>query len=434
MQSIWEQTAVLPKFSALAGDVDTDVLIIGGGMAGLLCGYFLRRFGVSCIVAEAAELCSGITGKTTAKITAQHGRIYEKLIHSFGREKTAGYLEIHQAAVEAYRKLAEKIPCDFEEKDSYVYSRSNRQEMEDELKALESLGAPASFAEELPLPFSVAGAVKFEGQAQFHPLKFAAEIAKALTVYTNTPVRELIGTTAVTDYGRIRAKKIIVATHFPFLNKHGNYFLKLYQDRSYVLALKNAPDVNGMYVDASQKGLSFRNYGEYLLLGGGSHRTGKQGGGWEAVRDFTRDAYPKAIEACHWATQDCMPLDDVPYIGPYSSSTKDIYVATGFRKWGMTGSMAAAMLLTDLVQEKQNPYAEIFSPSRTILRRQLAVNAAESTVNLLTPSPMRCPHLGCALKWNAQEHSWDCPCHGSRFTAEGKLIDNPATGDLKQEG
>ena len=248
----------------------------------------------------------------------------------------------------------------------------------------------------------------------------------------HTPVRELVGTTAITDYGKVTANKIIVATHFPFLNKHGSFFAKLYQHRSYVIALENAPNVDGMYVDEAQTGMSFRNYKNLLLVGGGDHRTGKQGGAWQELRDFAQRHYPKAAETSHWATQDCMSLDGVPYIGPYSASASDLYVATGFNKWGMTSAMVSAMVQCDLVQGKQSPYAEVFSPSRTILRPQLVVNGFEAVVNLLTPSAKRCPHLGCALKWNPQEHTWDCPCHGSRFTEEGRLIDNPATGNLKK--
>ena len=187
-----------------------------------------------------------------------------------------------------------------------------------------------------------------------------------------------------------------------------------------------------MYVDEAQKGMSFRNYGGQMLVGGGDHRTGKQGGGWRELREFVGRYYPKAVETAHWAAQDCMSLDGVPYIGPYSASTDHLYVASGFNKWGMTSSMVAARILSDLVQEKENPYGDVFSPSRTILRPQLVVNGLEAAAGLLTPTARRCPHLGCALKWNPQEHSWDCPCHGSRFTEDGALIDNPATGDLKE--
>lgn len=431
MGSLWEQTWEKPNFPAQDGDLSTDVLIIGGGMAGILCAYRLHCAGVPYVLAEAETICGGITKNTTAKLTSQHGLIYDKLISRFGIQRAKQYLAANQAALQTYRTLCRKIDCGFEEKAAYVYALDDRRKLQREVNALEKLGVPAEFTDELPLPFPVAGAVKFPNQAQFHPLKFVSGLAKGLRVYEHTRVRELIGTTAVTNHGRIRAEKILVTTHFPFLNKHGSYFLKLYQHRSYVIALQGAPDVDGMYVDASRTGLSFRNCQNLLLLGGGGHRTGKKGGGWRELRDFARRHYPQAEEQYRWAAQDCMSLDGVPYIGPYSASTPDLYVAAGFNKWGMTSSMVSAMLLSDLVQGKNSPYGEVFSPSRSILRPQLAVNGFEAVSSLLTPTTRRCPHLGCALKWNPVEHTWDCPCHGSRFTEDGKRLDGPATGDLK---
>ena len=168
-----------------------------------------------------------------------------------------------------------------------------------------------------------------------------------------------------------------------------------------------------------------------LLLGGGGHRTGKPGGGWEELEAFARRYFPNSRETCRWAAQDCMTLDGVPYIGQYGRHTPGLYVATGFNKWGMTSSMTAAMVLSDLVQGKRNPYAAVFSPARTVLRPQLLANLAEATASLLTVSKPRCPHMGCALKWNPLERTWDCPCHGSRFTEDGELLDNPATGGLQ---
>lgn len=431
MSAVWEKDQNSLKFESLQGDRTTDVLIIGGGMAGMLCAYLLHQEGVRYLLVEGDTICSGMTKNTTAKITSQHGLVYDKIIRRFGQERARQYLDANEAAVQKYRELCSKIDCDFEEKDAYVYSLDDSIKIEREVAALEKLNFPAEFVQKLFLPLTVVGAVKYSGQAQFHPLKFVHAIAKELHILEHTIVRELIGTTAITDRGKITAKKIIVASHFPFLNKHGSYFLKMYQNRSYVIALANAPDVKGMYVDASKKGLSFRNYKNLLLLGGGSHRTGKKGGNWQELRDFAARHYPDAKERCHWAAQDCMTLDDIPYIGPYSARTENLFVATGFNKWGMTSSMAAAMILCDMVQEKKNPWAAVFSPSRTMLRFQLAVNAAEAIVNMLTPLPKRCPHLGCALKWNAREHSWDCPCHGSRFGEDGRLIDNPAMKDLK---
>lgn len=432
MDSIWAKTAQLPRFRPLEGDLCTDVLIVGGGLAGLLCAHRLAQAGVDYALVEADRICGGTTRGMTAKLTVQHGLIYHKLIRQFGEERARLYLEANRTALEDYRALCQTMDCGFVEEDNFVYSTDSRDKLERELAALDRLGLAARLVDETPLPFPVAGAVCVPRQARFHPLQFAAAIAQPLRIFEDTKVLELAPGRAVTNRGTIAAEKVIIATHFPILNKHGGYFLKLYQHRSYVIAYHNAADVNGMYVDAAQTGMSFRNYEDLLLVGGGDHRTGKQGGTWQELRDFAAKHYPKALETAHWATQDCMSLDGVPYIGPYSASTPGLYVATGFNKWGMTSSMVAAMILCDLVQGKANPFADVFSPSRSILRPQLAINGFEAVASLLTPSVRRCPHLGCALKWNPQEHSWDCPCHGSRFTQDGKLIDNPATGNLSK--
>lgn len=430
--SIWLEESQLPNFEPLHSDLKTDVLIIGGGIAGVLCAHMMKNSGVAYALVEAKRICSGITQNTTAKITVQHGLIYGKLISSFGFEKAQMYLHANRLALNAYRELCAKADCDFEEKDNYVYSRHSRDRLDTEHCALQKLGVPTQMKEHLPLPMDTVGALGVPGQAQFNPLKFISKIAEDLCIYENTPVLELAPSFARTPHGSIRAEKIIIATHFPMLNKHGGYFMKLYQHRSYVLALQNAANVQGMYVDDLDDGMSFRNYGDFLLLGGGDHRTGKKGGGWRELQEFTRTHYPQAHIRCRWATQDCMSLDGVPYIGQYSRHTPGLYVTTGFNKWGMTSSMAGAILLRDMILDKTPDWAEVFSPSRSMMHKQLFINAAESALNLIMPTAPRCPHMGCALKYNPQEHSWDCPCHGSRFAKDGKLIDNPATGDLKE--
>jgi glycine/D-amino acid oxidase-like deaminating enzyme len=312
-----------------------------------------------------------------------------------------------------------------------LYSCAEREKLEAETRALQRIGCCAQLQDDLPLPMSTVGGVKVEGQAQFHPLKFVSKIAEGLQIYENTKALELVPDGAITDKGKIQAEKIIVATHFPFLNKHGMYFMKLFQHRSYVLALKNAADIGGMYVDADPKGMSFRNYKDMLLLGGGAHRTGRKGGCWQELEQFSGEYYPNAEIVTKWATQDCMTLDGIPYIGQYSKNTPNLYVATGFNKWGMTSSMVAATILCDLVKGKRSDYAHIFAPSRSMLHPQLMINAFESITGLLTPTAPRCPHLGCALKYNKAEHTWDCACHGSRFSEQGELLNNPATGNKK---
>ena len=311
-QSLWAATAAMPSFPPLDGDQTVDVLVVGGGLAGLLCAHALTEAGADCLLIEANRICGGVTAN--------------------------------------------------------------------------------------------------------------------LRICEHTAARTFAPHRVVTDRGTIRAKDIVIATHFPMLNKHGAYFLKLYQHRSYVLALENGPELDAMYVDEAECGLSLRRHGDLTLLGGGDHRTGKPGGGWAELETVVKRYWPEARERCRWATQDCMSLDGVPYAGPYGRRTDGLWVATGFNKWGMTSSMAAAMVLCDRIQGRRSPYEAVFSPQRTMLRPQLFRNAWEAAANLLTLSTPRCPHLGCALKWNPQERSWDCPCHGSRFSEDGRLLDNPATG------
>lgn len=432
MNSIWHKNLKRPRFKALKEEKRTaDTVIIGGGITGILCAYMLKKSGANPLLLEANEICGGITKNTTAKISIHHGLIYGKLIKRFGEEKARKYLEAQIAASEEYSKLCRDIDCGYERRTSFVYSTVNRNKILAETAALKHLGIDAVFSETPRLPIETAGAVRVENQAQFNPLKFAYEIARDLPIYENTKVLQLLPNKIITDFGEIFFDKLIVATHFPIFNNHGSYFLKMYQHRSYVIALEGAANVDGIYIDEDKSGLSFRNYGDYLLLGGGAHRTGKKGGGWAELERFAEKHYKGSKIAYRWATQDCMTLDGAPYIGQYSKATPNLFVATGFNKWGMTNSMAAAIILTDLIGGKKSRYAEVFSPSRSILRPQLAINAFETLSGLLTPCAPRCPHLGCALKYNKAERSWDCSCHGSRFTEDGELIDNPATDDKK---
>lgn len=426
MLSIWNKSADFQHYDTLQGEHNTDVLIIGGGICGLLTAYFLKQNGVNCVVLEANKIANGTTMNTTAKITAQHGLIFADMVKRFGEEKTALYLKANQNAIKKYKVLSEKYPCDFEAKPSCVYSTTDRAKLEREVTALTKVGFNSRFVTDLPLPIKTVGGVVFEKQAQFNPIMFLSGIAKELNIYENSRVLKIENNTAICENGSVSAEKIIVTTHFPFIDKYGLYFLKMYQSRSHVLGLSDAPNFKGMYVDENDEGLSFRNYGDMLILGGMGHRTGKGECGFTALEKIAMEKFPESKIKYRFATQDCKTLDDIPYIGYYSDFKDNLLVATGFNKWGMTSSMVAAQILCDMVLERKNDYAYIFSPSRSILRKQLFINSGEALSGILGFSEKRCTHLGCKLKWNNYEKSWDCSCHGSRFDSQGKILDGPA--------
>ncbi|MDU7964084.1 MAG: FAD-dependent oxidoreductase [Clostridium perfringens] len=456
MKSLWSESCKFRKREALNKDIKTDVLVIGAGIAGILTAYMLKQKGREVVLIDAAEIASGNTKNTTAKITSQHDLIYSKLITEFGEEKARQYAKANELAIKKYKEIIEdrKIECDFEEKPAYVYSLNEVEILKEEAEAAKKLGIDAEFVQEANLPFKINGAIKFNNQAQFNPLKFLKDISNELVIYENTRALEIKENLVVTSGGNITAKNIVVATHYPIMNAPGYYFMKMHQERSYVLALENKSEIDGMYIDLNKEGYSFRTYNNLLLLGGISHRTGEneEGGSYDELRKVAKRLYPKAKEKYHWSAQDCMTIDGIPYIGRYSSETPNIYVATGFNKWGMTSSMVSAMIISDMILEKENDFSEIFSPRRFDLSlsiNNIANDLIETAKNFIAqkvyiPSyknkegkeffvSTKCTHLGCQLSWNADELTWDCPCHGSRFDYKGRLIGSPATKDLVED-
>ena len=479
MKSVWSESCKFRKREALNKDIKTDVLVIGAGIAGILTAYMLKQKGREVVLIDAAEIASGNTKNTTAKITSQHDLIYSKLITEFGEEKARQYAKANELAIKKYKEIIEdkRIECDFEEKPAYVYSLNEVDVLKEEVEAAKNLGIDAEFVQEVNLPFKIKGAVKFNNQAQFNPLKFLKGISNELVIYENTRALEIKENLVVTSGGNITANNIVVATHYPIMNAPGYYFMKMHQERSYVLALENTSEIDGMYIDLTKEGYSFRTYNNLLLLGGISHRTGEneEGGSYDELRKVAKKLYPKAKEKYYWSAQDCMTIDGIPYIGRYSSETPNIYVATGFNKWGMTSSMVSAMIISDMILEKENDFSEIFSPRRFDLSlsiNNIANDLIETAKNFIAqkvsiPSSeiehiknghggiieyngekvgvyknkegkeffvsTKCTHLGCQLSWNADELTWDCPCHGSRFDYKGRLIGSPATKDLVED-
>ncbi len=431
MESVWQKELCRVRYPWFRGDRRTEVLVIGGGMAGVLCARTLHQAGKDVILVEADRIGSGITAKTTAVLTAQHDYLYQDMVKSFGKPAAKAYLQANLDGVKAFRELSKQIPCDFEDMPSMQFTTGSLERLCREAEVVNELGFPAGFTEKVSFPEDATGAVEYPGMAQFHPLKFLAGAAQPLQIYEKSRVLELRGTTAILENGTIHAQQVIVATHFPFINNRGLYFMKLYQSRSYVLALENAPDPGATMAELEGQGMYFRQYGELLLVGGGDHRTGKKGGGFGYLQDYVRRHFPDAKQKYAWANQDCMSLDGLPYVGSYSPNLPGVYVVTGLNAWGMTNSMVAAKVLTDQICGRENPLTQVLRPDRAVLHKQLLYNIGETVADFAIPTKKRCPHLGCALRWNAQEHSWDCPCHGSRFSENGQLLDTPAQKDAE---
>lgn len=446
MESIWSNTVQIHERSALEEDISVEAAVIGAGMAGILTAYLLEENGVPVVVLEADRIASGQTRNTTAKITGQHGLIYNKLIKQIGWKKAQLYARAQEAAISEYGRVIGKggIKCHFQKLSSYLYSACQKDTLLKEAQAAQALGLNAKFLEKAEIPMENVGAVCFEGQAQFHPLEFINEISRGLVIYEKTRALSVKGNKIVTNRGTVTAEHIIFASHYPFINVPGFYFAREHQERSYVIALENAVQPEGMYYGIDQGELSLRNYENFLLVGGGSHRTGRnqEGGQYEKLRQQAKKYFPAGKEAFCWSAQDCMPHDKMALIGNFSCFRPYWYVETGFQKWGMTSAMLSAMIIRDAVCGIENPYRRLFSPQRFrpamaagSFVHDMAVSVKELSKGMFAPGSgevrkLQCPHMGCRLYWNEEGQSFDCPCHGSRFDREGKLLDGPAQKDL----
>lgn len=482
MTSLWMEETEIQSFPELTQDITADVAVVGGGMAGILTAHFLTEQGMQVVILEADRVGNGQTGKTTAKITSQHGVIYQKLLQKHGEEAAAKYSRENQKAIDRYEEIIHdrKIECGFVRCPAYLYTLESPDLLKEEAKSAAGLGIDAGFTGDTELPFQVSGAVRFEDQARFHPLQFLQSMVCGLTVYEHTRVLQAEGNRLVTDKGSVSAKKIVFACHYPFLNVPGYYFMRMHQERSYVLGLGQAPALEGMYLGIDRENAwSFRSAGDHLLFGGGGHRTGENraGGKYELLKRKAQEFYPESKVQYQWSAQDCMPMDQIPYIGRFSAETPDWYTATGFGKWGMSSSMAAACMITESILGKGDD-AEvfgIFSPQRFTpsasagnfckdsihavkdLGRRIftqgrsdleelprghggivdydgekvgAYRDEEGEIYLVSA---KCPHLGCQLEWNPDEKCFECPCHGSRFDYMGHCVDGPAQTGIEED-
>ena len=410
MNSLWLSENKNDKFESLSNNIETDVCIIGAGIFGMTCGYYLSKSGLKVTIVEKDEIGRKTTGHTTAKITSQHGLFYTYLVDTYGESFAKDYLSANQDAIENIKNIIdnEKINCDFERQSSFVFTTnpSEVSQIKKEVDVLNSLGFPANFVTKTGLPFEIAGAVQFQNQAQFNPIKYLNGLANSITknhgeIYTSTTVYDVKHSDDMfytfTPNGVISSKYVILASHYPFINFPGIYFFKMYQSSSYVIGIDTKKTLNnGMYITASSPTYSFRtaNYNgrKILLIGGSGHKTGHKTGTplsyedtYGALENYAKQLYPNCEILFRWDTRDCITLDKIPYIGRFSNTMDNIYVGTGFNKWGMTSSNVAANIVCDMILGRKNEYAYVFDSTRVhpIKNRTEIKNMITESVNSL---------------------------------------------------
>ena len=445
LRSLWLEGRSRDVRPRLDRDIAADAVVVGAGIVGLTTALLLEREGLDVVVLEMRHVGAGATGYTTAKLSSLHGLAYGQLAKSVGRDGARTYGEANEAGIARVFELAEEldIDCDLRRKPNHTYAEdaAEVEKLCEEAALARELGLPASYVEDTDLPFGVAGAVRFEDQAEFHPVKYLDGIAAALRgpLHEDTRVTGIGSGRVNTAAGpRVTAQHAVVATHSSFLDR-GLYFARCHPERSYVVAGRVPDRPAGMYLSTESPAHSIRAHGDWLLVGGESHRTGQADAPqrYERLSAWARERFGLEPEL-RWATQDQMPLDGVPYVGRHDPLSPDVWVATGFKKWGLAMGTAAAELLSARIAGREHPWSELFDPNRVRVRTSAAAFVRENANvafhfvadRVTKRGAPRCTHLGCLLDWNAAEETWDCPCHGSRFAATGEVIEGPAVRPL----
>ncbi|MBP1950742.1 FAD-dependent oxidoreductase [Virgibacillus litoralis] len=486
----WRDSVELPSYPSLDKSIKTDVGIVGGGITGITAAYLLAREGVKVTLIDASKILNGTTGHTTAKITAQHGLIYNELIEHFGSKKASLY---YKGASEAKKLISDivtkhKIDCNLKEEDAYIFTNDDSyiSQLENEKKAYDQLEIPSELVKNMPLDIPMKSALLMKRQAQFHPLKYLKALLKdsvdnGLEIYENTNAADIEynkhPSIILKDGNRITCRYVIQASHYPFYDGQGFYPTRMYADRSYVVAGKSNKDYpGGMYINAENPTRSIRiAENDLWLIGGESHKTG-QGKStmdhYNALQEFAGEHFGISEFVNRWSAQDLITLDKVPYIGPLTKAQQSVFVATGFRKWGMTNGTLAAKMITDMILQEDTLYKELYTPSRfqvdPALRQFTGINAdvakhmakgkmdrRDDNLGGLSPDDATvtringqrtgiykdkeenlyaldttCTHMKCEVEWNSGDRTWDCPCHGSRFSYTGEVIEGPAKKPL----
>lgn len=484
---LWLETSSIPTFPSLNQELSVDICLVGAGITGITLAYLLKDTHLKIALIDSDDFLHGSTAYTTAKLTAQHDLIYATMIKNYGLDQAKCYVNAQNQAIQFVRESCKQlnIDCHLETLPAYLYTEDENQvkNIVDEFEAAKELGFECALLDKLDLPFSVKKALVFEQQAQYHPLLFLTGLLQEVTsssnisLYANTPARDLRlndnGTYSVlTDTNfSIHAKKVVQCCHFPFYDDLSLLFARAEIDHSYLMAIKDAhPFPKGMYLSVDSNSRTIRTYDDLLIVGGENHRPGTVADtnqNYQKIKDFAKTYFHSDKVAYEWSTQDYVTSDQIPYIGRLHDDNESLYVATGYCKWGMTNGIVAALLLADLIQGKENSWTSLFTPSRFNLKAQfkellknngevaveyikgklkkgdksLYLDFDEATViqtdhgkcgvykdldGKLYTIDITCPHLGCELVFNTAEKTWDCPCHGSRFSYRGEVIEGPA--------
>lgn len=495
MKSFWiDSVDEIKNSGELKENIKTEVCIIGAGICGITTAYYLTKKGYKVVVLEKGNIAEETTGHTTAKITSQHGLIYHYLTNQYGVKFAKKYFDANEQAIKNIKEIIDEegIACDFENKENYIYTCSEEdvEKIKEEAQALKNINENSEETNKTDLPFEVLDSVKFKNQAQFNPLKYIKGLVKYILenggkIYTNTLVLDVKRKNK--DYSiylkdnQVESKYVVLTSGYPFLKMPGLYFAKMYQSSSYVIGLEANKELpNGMYLNIEEPTFSFRtannNGKNILLLGGLDHRTGDKVNyeqTYGKLEKKAKELYPDSNILYRWSTRDSITLDKIPYVGEYSNLLPNMYIATGFNKWGMTSSNIAANIIVDKIEEKGNTYEEVFKSTRLkpITNKDEMKNVIiESTKGLfidkLKKEELRikdidnnsggiveidgekvgvyknekgeivcvkpiCTHLGCLLEWNDADKTWDCPCHGSRFNKFGENIYGPSIENLE---
>ena len=487
--SLWQEKAAQPTYPTLEDNRHFDVVVIGAGITGLTTALLLKRQGSRVAVLESGRVASGATGLNTGKVSALQSTVYSSIQSHRGDQAAETYAAASMAAVDKVADIAdsESISCDLRRRHAYTYATddSELRSVEREFETAQSAGLPVEFEREIDLPFPVKGAVGLADQLEFNPVRYAAGLAAAVhgddcAIFENTRAIALSEGTPCgvqTTRGRITADQVVVATHYPIFDR-GLYFARLEPKRSYCIAARTSDEPpRGLSINPGNPTRSLRSYEGQLVVCGEGHATGARGISetrYERLEEFARKHWNVEEITHRWSAQDPTPYDHFPMIGAYTPVASRVYTATGFMKWGLSGGTFAAMLLADLISGRENPWAEAFSPTRIsakssaslarinfgvgvdfvadrfapgqseeaeeVARGQARIVRQDGEPNgvyrdqdgLLHVVSLRCTHLGCLLRFNGAELSWDCPCHGSRFDVDGDVLEGPAVRPLKK--